>query len=244
VTDPRTSIIHERLKPISRIIAVSSGKGGVGKSLVATALALELAQAGCKVGLFDLDFTSPTTHIILGATNQQPTEDKGLRPPNVNGLQYMSLVYYTKDQPAPLRGEDTSNVLIELLSITRWSKLDYLILDMPPGIGDAVLDLIRLIKNVEFLIVTTPSRLSFETVRKLARLLQDLNVPILGIVENMTMNKEHTIKPLATQLGLPYLGEIPFDPTVEAAIGNPQALLDTAIARHIKKVVADHLKPR
>jgi ATP-binding protein involved in chromosome partitioning len=244
VTDPRTSIIHERLEPISRIIAVSSGKGGVGKSLIATTLALTLSQRGCKVGLFDLDFTSPTTHIILGATSQQPTEDKGLIPPTVNGLEYMSLVYYTKDQPAPLRGEDTSNALIELLSITRWSKLDYLIIDMPPGIGDAVLDLIRLIKNVEFLIVTTPSRLAFETVRKLANLLQDLNVPILGIVENMKMNKENTIKPLTTQLGLPHLGEIPFDTTVEVAIGNPEALLDTKIAKQIKKIIANDLKPR
>ncbi len=243
MTDPRTSIIQERLKPISRIIAVSSGKGGVGKSLIAVTLALTLSQRDCKVGLFDLDFTSPTTHIILGTTNQQPTEDKGLVPPTINGLQYMSLVYYTTDKPVPLRGEDTSNALIELLSVTRWSKLDYLIIDMPPGIGDAVLDLIRLIKTVEFLIVTTPSRLAFETVRKLANLLQDLNVPIIGIVENMKMEKENTIKPLTTQLSLPYLGEIPFDPKVEAAIGNPQELLNTAIAKQIKRIVTHDLKP-
>src|SRR4030043_1280565 len=177
MVDPRTSIINERLKRISRIIAVSSGKGGVGKSLVATTLALTLAKKGCKVGLFDLDFTSPSTHTILGAKNAQPTEDKGLVPPTVQGLEYMTLIYYTSDQPAPLRGTDTSNALIELLAVTRWSKLDYLIIDMPPGIGDAVLDLIRLVNRIEFIIVTTPSLLAFETVKKQVALLRALKMP-------------------------------------------------------------------
>jgi ATP-binding protein involved in chromosome partitioning len=240
VTDPRTSIIQERLKTIGRVIAVSSGKGGVGKSLIATTLALELAGKGCRVGLFDLDFTSPTTHIILGTPDSlQPTEDKGLAPPRFCGLEYMSLVYYTSDKPAPLRGEDTSNALIELLAVTRWGNLDYLIIDMPPGIGDAVLDLIRLVKNIEFIIVTTPSRLAFETVKKLASLLQELHVPVLGIVENMKMNAESGIKSQTRQLNLSYLGEIPFDADVEAAIGKPSAILNTAIARQVKKIAAN-----
>jgi ATP-binding protein involved in chromosome partitioning len=244
VTDPRTSIIHERLQNIQRIIAVSSGKGGVGKSLIATTLALELAGKGCKVGLFDLDFTSPTTHIILGTpADLQPTEDKGLVPPTINGLAYMSLVYYTRDKPAPLRGEDTSNVLIELLAVTQWSKLDYLIIDMPPGIGDAVLDLVRLIRNIEFIIVTTPSRLAFETVKKLANLLQELHVSVLGFVENMQMNASSDIERQTKQLNLPYLRAIPFDPNVEAAIGKPSALLKTSIATQIKKIVERTLQP-
>jgi ATP-binding protein involved in chromosome partitioning len=238
VTDPRTSIIHERLTKIRRIIAISSGKGGVGKSLIATALALELANKGCKVGLFDLDFTSPTTHIILGSPdNAKPKEDKGLIPPRVCGLEYMSLVYYTSDKPAPLRGEDTSNALIELLAVTRWSELDYLIIDMPPGIGDAVLDLIRLVKNIEFIIVTTSSRLAFETVKKLAHLLEELRIPVIGVVENMKMNKKGGIEDKTKQLGLPYVGEIQFDPNVETAIGKPFALLKTAIGQQMKRVV-------
>ncbi len=240
MVDPRTSTISDRLKWISRIIAVSSGKGGVGKSLIATTLAMTLARNGCKVGLFDLDFTSPTTHLILGAHNTQPKEDKGLVPPVVNGLEYMSLVYYTFDKAAPLRGEDTSNALIELLCVTRWSKLDYLVIDMPPGIGDAVLDLIRLVKNIEFLIVTTPSQLAFVTVKKLANLLQELKIPILGVIENMKINRQDTIKTQVEKLGLAYLGQIPFDPKVEEAIGNPEMLHETAIAQQIKKV-ASHL---
>ena len=148
MVDPRSSVIDSRLKSVNRVIAVSSGKGGVGKSMVATALALTLAQRGLKIGLFDLDFTSPSTHLIMGVEKVLPKEEKGIIPPIVNNLAYMSLVYYSGEFATPLRGEDTSNVLIELLSVTKWGELDFLIIDMPPGIGDAVLDLIKLIKKL------------------------------------------------------------------------------------------------
>ena len=194
MVDPRASVINERLKRIGRIIAVSSGKGGVGKSLVATALALTLAHRGHKVGLFDLDFTSPSTHLIMGVKNVQPKEEKGIVPPVVKGLAYMTLVYYSGDRTTPLRGADVSNALIELLSVTQWSELDFLVIDMPPSISDAVLDLIRLVKNIEFLIVTTPSLLAFETVKKQVSLLKDLKVPIIGVVENMKMNRAKNIE--------------------------------------------------
>ncbi len=141
MVDPRTSIIDERLKNVRNVIAVSGGKGGVGKSVIASTLALLLAKKH-KIGLFDLDFTSPSTDLILGIKNARPIEDKGIIPPKVHGLEYMSIVYYSGDQPAPLRGADVSNALIELLAITKWENLDYLILDMPPGISDATLDLI------------------------------------------------------------------------------------------------------
>jgi len=131
--------------------------------MVATILALTLAKGGYKVGLFDLDFTSPSTHLILNAPKIPLKEERGIIPPKVHSLEYMSLIYFVGDNPAPLRGVDTSNVLIELLTITMWGKLDFLIIDMPPGIGDAVLDLVRLVKRIEFFIVTTPSLLAFET---------------------------------------------------------------------------------
>ena len=236
MVDPRTSIINKRLARISRIIAVSSGKGGVGKSMVATTLALTLAQNGCKVGLFDLDFTSPSTHIILAAQNMQPKEEKGLVPPNVHGLEYMSLVYFVGDNPAPLRGADVSNVLIELLTITQWGTLDFLVIDMPPGIGDAILDLIRLIRSIEFLIVTTPSLLAFETVKKQVALLRELKMPIIGVVENMKMDVAEGVEVETEKLGLKYLGEILYDPQVEGAIGNEKALLNTIIAKKLGKI--------
>ena len=242
MADPRTSIINERLKKINKIIAISSGKGGVGKSLIATTLALTLTKKNLKIGLFDLDFTSPSTHLILGAKNTQPKEEKGIIPPTVKGIEYMSLIYYTGNHATTLRGTDISNALIELLSLTKWSKLDYLIIDTPPGIGDATLDLIRLVKNLEFLIVTTSSQLAFETVKKLTNLLQDLKIPIIGVVENMKMNETTKIKQQTEKLGLTFLGEIPYDPNVEAAIGNETKLLKTALAKKIKEITTKNLK--
>ena len=237
MVDPRTSIINKRLARIGKVVAVSSGKGGVGKSLVAATLALTLVQKGCKVGLFDIDFTSPSTHLILGAKELQPKEEKGLVPPKVHGLAYMSLVYYSGDNVTPLRGADTSNALIELLAVTQWGKLDFLIIDMPPGIGDAVLDLIRLVSRIRFLIVTTSSKLAFETVKKQAKLLQDLKVPIVGIVENMKMNNSRNIEEQTKKLGLKFLAEIPYDPEIESAIGNKTKLLATTLARKVKEIV-------
>jgi len=234
-------VINERLRRIGRIIAVSSGKGGVGKSLVATALALTLARRGHKVGLFDLDFTSPSTHLIMGVKNVQPKEEKGIVPPLVKGLAYMTLVYYSGDQATPLRGADVSNALIELLSVTQWGELDFLVVDMPPGISDAVLDLVRLVRNIEFLIVTTPSLLAFETVKKQVTLLRDLKVPIIGIVENMKMNRAKNIKQETRKLGLKFLAEIPFDPKVEEAIGDEKKLLDTALAQKSKEIATDNV---
>jgi ATP-binding protein involved in chromosome partitioning len=108
---------------------------------------------------------------------------------------------------------------------------------MPPGIGDAVLDLIRLVKNIEFIIVTTSSRLAFETVKKLANLLEELQVPVIGVMENMKMNKKGDIEDKTRQLSFPYLGEIQFDPNVETAIGKPSRLLNTAIGQQMKRVV-------
>lgn len=238
MVDPRTSIISERLENVGRIVAVSSGKGGVGKSLVASTLALALTKKGYEVGLFDLDFTSPSTHVILGIKGVQPKEDKGIVPPVVNGLKYMSIVYYSGDYASPLRGVDVSNALIELFSITRWGKLDFLVIDMPPGIGDATLDLIRLIKNIEFLVVTTSSQLAFETVRKLVKLLKELKVPVAGVVENMKMGDSENIQQRTRELELSFLGEIPYDVLVEEAIGNKNRLASTVLAKKVEEIAS------
>ena len=236
MVDPRTSIIDERLKNVRNVIAVSGGKGGVGKSIIASTLALQLAKDKMEVGLFDLDFTSPSTDLILGIKDARPVEDKGIIPPKVRGLRYMSIVYYSGDYAAPLRGVDISNALIELLAITRWENLDYLILDMPPGISDATLDLIRLIKKIRFVIMTTPSQLAFETIRKLTDLLTAQNIQIIGIIENMKTDKDQTIKSQIRKLGLDYLGQIPYDPQIESALGNPSRLLNTEVAQKTKQI--------
>lgn len=241
--DPRIDIIEKRLKGVNNIIAVSSGKGGVGKSLIASTSALTLARRGYKVGLFDLDFTSPSTHVILGVEGLQPKEEKGIIPPQVHGLKYMSIVYYSGEYASPLRGADISNALIELLAITRWKTQDFLIIDMPPGISDATLDLIRLIKRVRFVIVTTPSRLAFETVRKLINLLSQLRIPIVGVIENMKMKKSQFIQRQVESRGITFWGEIPFDAEVEEAIGNVNKLSETMFGKKVGEIVAKNVKP-
>jgi ATP-binding protein involved in chromosome partitioning len=234
--DPRIGIIEERLKGVNKIIAVSSGKGGVGKSLIASTLALTLARRDYKVGLFDLDFTSPSTHVILGVEGLQPREEKGIIPPQVHGLRYMSIVYYSREYASPLRGADISNALIELLAITRWNNLDFLIIDMPPGIGDATLDIIRLVKRIEFVVITTPSRLAFETVRKLISLLSELGIPIMGVVENMKMKESRFIQQQIEGRGITFWGEIPFDTELEEAIGDVNKLLATQFAKKLGEI--------
>ncbi|MGQ9788467.1 MAG: ATP-binding protein [Candidatus Hadarchaeaceae archaeon] len=244
VPDPRLSIIDERLKQIKRIIIVASGKGGVGKSLVAATISLLLARRGHKVGLLDIDFYGPSCHIILGAPNAMPAEDRGLIPPVVHGLKFMSLIYYVGNRPLPLRGDGASNAFVELLTITRWNQLDYLVVDVPPGIAEEVLDIIRLIKRGEFLIVTTPSILAVETVARLARLLQELKIPTLGLVVNMHHPDSKTGENRTDFFQLDFLGRLPFDPKLEKTLGNPEKLLKTRFARSLKIVVEKLWDPR
>lgn len=233
--DPRSAIIPERLKSVKRIIAVAAGKGGVGKSSVAGALALTLRDLRYRVGLLDLDFYGPSAHLILGIAGVAPKEEYGIIPPEVHGIEFMSMIYYAGEQPAPLRGLDLTNALIELLAITRWGALDFLIVDMPPGFGEMTLDVVRLLPQAEFLIVTTPSRVAHETVKKLVSLLQAVNAPVLGVVENMRRHSD----PLAQALSAPRLGELPFDPHWEEALGNPQKLLRTDLIRALRAITSE-----
>ena len=238
MTDPRLDIISSRLEKIRSIIAVSSGKGGVGKSVVASALALSLMNRGYKVGLLDLDFTSPSTHVILGVEGLFPEEEYGIIPPLFHGLRYMSIIYYSLDKPAPLRGADVSDAIIELLAITRWEELDYLVIDMPPGIGDATLDMIRLIQGINFLVVTMPSRVAYETVRKLLTLLRRLNVAVVGVVENMVIRPSHFIRKQVEGDGVPYLEAIEYDPELEDTLGDVEKLSSTKFYESVSKLAS------
>lgn len=234
--DPRLDIIAERFSDIKNVIAVSSGKGGVGKSMVSVSLALSLCDRGQRVGLLDLDFTSPSTHLILGVYGLTPIEDRGILPPEINGIRYMSIVHYSLDNPTPLRGVDISNTIIEILAITRWEKLDYLIIDMPPGLSDATLDLIRLIPRISFLVVSTSSRLAFESVRKLLILLMEQGVTIMGLIENMVMTNSDFIESEVKKMGCLYVGSVDFDSTLESSIGNPEKLRKTRFYKQIDEL--------
>jgi len=238
--DPRVAIIEHRLDGIKRIIAVASGKGGVGKSVTASLLALILAKRGYHVGLLDLDLYGPSSHIILGIdVDEYPSEDKGIIPPERHGIRFMSIVYYSKEHPTPLRGEDVTNAIIEVLAITRWGNLDFLIIDMPPGIGDETLDIIRLIKKSEFLVVTTPSKVALQTVVKLVKLLKELNVPIIGVIENMKFDDSAYVKDTVSELGVKYLGYVPFDKSFEDAVGSAEKLMKTDVAKKLSELVGN-----
>jgi len=221
---------------VGRVVAVSSGKGGVGKSMVATATARSLAERRLRVGLLDVDWTSPSTHVILGVEGLYPEEEYGIVPPTAHGLNYMSIVHYSLDEPAPLRGEDVSNAIIELLAITRWSNLDYLIVDMPPGIGDATLDTLRLIPRIEFMVVTTPSVVAYQSVKRLLLLLRDLRIPVIGVLENMVMSRNSYVKEEVESLSLRYLGALEYDDGLEAAIGDPARLMKTKFGKGVAEL--------
>ncbi|KXB06431.1 ATP-binding protein [candidate division MSBL1 archaeon SCGC-AAA382F02] len=238
--DPRIEVIENRLENVNKLIPVASGKGGVGKSLVASTTALLASEKEYEVGLLDLDLHGPSTHVILGAEDHDfPEEDKGIIPPKVENVKFMSTVYYSQDKPSPLRGDDISNAIREILSITRWGSLDYLIVDMPPGIGNETLDTIQLMPESEFLLVTTPSKVSLSTVKKLVNMLKEQEIPIAGVIENMKTPNSPEIKNEIKDLGVDYLGEIRFDHNLESTIGNPKKLLETDFAKDLDKVVPE-----
>ena len=229
--DPRLSIIPRRLAGVKRVVAVTGGKGGIGKSVVASVLALVVARAGKRVGLLDLDLTSPTDHVILGLTNEFPTEELGLEPPEVGGVRFMSVQYFARDRAAPLRGREITDALIEILAVTCWGDLDLLLVDMPPGLSDAALDALRILPRVEFLVVANGSALVLETVRRMLRLLVEVHAPIAGVVENMARGRPGAVADLARTFDVPFAGTIPEDPALEAAFGDPERLASTTLGR-------------
>ena len=234
--DPRLAVVDERLAGVDRILAVTGGKGGTGKSVVASTLALVLAAQEKRVGLLDLDFTGASDHLILGAESRFPTEEYGIDPLPVHGIGFMSVTLFAGSTPAPLRGEDVTGALLELLAITKWGELDFLVIDMPPGLGDTTLDTIRLLPRAEYLAVATDSSVVLGMVRKTLRLHGSLSTKVLGIVENMKRRDSRNVVEAAGELELPYLGALPFDETLEEAIGDPARLMQTEFAAGVREL--------
>ncbi|MBT3283813.1 ATP-binding protein [Candidatus Bathyarchaeota archaeon] len=237
MSDPRLAVIERRFDKVGKVIAVSSGKGGVGKSMVATSLALNLRDKGFKVGLLDLDFTSPATHVILGVEGLYPKEENGIIPPVAHGIGYMSITHYSLDEPAPLRGVDVSNAIIELLAIIRWGELDYLVIDMPPGIGDATLDTIRLVPKLEFVVITTPSKVAYQSVRRLLILFKNLGINVRGVIENMVMKPGDYVRSELVKIEIDYIGALDYSEELEEAIGDPAILSETSFYKKIGKLI-------
>jgi len=228
--------VDRRLERVGRILAVTGGKGGIGKTLVASTLALALAESGRRTGLLDLDLTGPSDHVVLGVEPGFPREEFGVEPPEIHGVRFMSITCFAGDTPAPLRGSDVTDALLELLAITRWGELDTLVLDMPPGLGDAMLDAVRLVGRAEHLVVATASRVVLETVRKNLQLLLRMGASVAGVVENMSRDGSARVREEAEERGVAFLGVLPFDEDVEAATGNPARLLGTRVGAAVREL--------
>lgn len=214
------------MKTVKNIIGVASGKGGVGKSTVSLNLALALQQSGAKVGLLDADIYGPSIPLMLGmADGDLEVEDNKLQPATSHGLRVISFGFFSQQshQAAIYRGPIISGVLRQFLVDTNWSNLDYLIVDLPPGTGDIPLTLAQTIPITGILVVTTPQDVASNVAVKAIGMFEKLNVPILGVVENMsqficpTCSSSHYIfgkggaQKIAEQFSIPFLGEIPLN---------------------------------
>ncbi len=233
--DPRPAGVARQLSAVGRIAAFCSAKGGVGKSFCAAAAGLFLARAGRSVGLLDLDLASCAAHLFLGVPPRLPDEDRGVLPlPVVPGLSLMSAVAFTGERGLALRGAEVSDAVLEMLCVTRWGRLDALLIDMPPGMGEQVLDLARLAPGMEAIVISSPSEVSVRVVDRLFEVLGTMRVPIAGVLANMVgkgASSAAAVRAMARAHGVDAYGEVPFDPGVEAAIGDAQALGGLAASR-------------
>jgi ATP-binding protein involved in chromosome partitioning len=212
---------------LGRIIAVSSGKGGVGKSTVATNLAVALAASGARVGLMDADVYGPNVPRMMGVNAPPPVVNEKIIPLQAHGVKVISLGFLIeRDQPAIWRGPIVMKIVTQFLRDVAWGQLDYFLVDMPPGTGDAQLSLVQATHVHGAIIVTTPQDVATGDALRGAKMFQRVNVPVLGIVENMSWFEcPHCGKPtaifgtgggkrLADELELPLLGEIPLYPRI------------------------------
>jgi ATP-binding protein involved in chromosome partitioning len=212
---------------LGTIIAVSSGKGGVGKSTVAVNLAVALARQGARVGLMDADIYGPNVPRMMGINAQPPVENEKIIPLQAHGVKIMSLGFMIeRDQPAIWRGPIIMKIITQFLRDVQWGELDYFLVDMPPGTGDAQLSLVQATMVHGAIIVTTPQEVSAGDALRGAKMFQRVAVPVLGVVENMSYficpncAEEHRIfgrgggERLAEELDVPLLAEIPFFPDV------------------------------
>jgi ATP-binding protein involved in chromosome partitioning len=210
--------IEEKIHlPIRTIIAVGSGKGGVGKSTVSVNLAVALAQAGASVGLLDADVYGPNIPTLMGVDNLPPPDGDVMVPAVAWGVKVMSMGFLIGQEEALVwRGPMIHGALRQLLTEVAWGDLDYLIVDLPPGTGDAQLSVAQLVPLTGGVVVTTPQLLSVSDARRGVTAFQKLSVPVIGIVENMSGDVFGTGggERAAAEMGVPFLGRIPLDPRV------------------------------
>jgi ATP-binding protein involved in chromosome partitioning len=239
---------------LGNIVAISSGKGGVGKSTVAANLAIALTKLGARVGLMDADIYGPNIPRMMGINAAPPVENEKISPLQAHGVKIMSLGFMIeRDQPAIWRGPIIMKIITQFLRDVQWGELDYFLVDMPPGTGDAQLSLVQATMVHGAIIVTTPQEVASGDALRGAKMFERVAVPVLGVVENMSYficphcENKHRIfgegggRSLADELHVPLLAEVPFFPAVLSGgdrgepivIGEPatdaaQALFDLA----------------
>jgi ATP-binding protein involved in chromosome partitioning len=252
---------------VAAIIAVASGKGGVGKSTVAVNLALSLSRLGLKVGLLDADIYGPSLPRLMGITEKPESDGKKLVPISKHGIKTMSIGFLVEEDQAMIwRGPMVQSALTQMLQDVQWAPLDVLVLDMPPGTGDAQLTIAQRVPLKGAVIVSTPQDIALIDARKGISMFQKTHVPILGLVENMSVfvcsncGHEHHIfghggaRETAATLGAPFLGEIPLVPRIRetsdagtpvsvSAPDGPEALTFLELARKVAASLETASKP-
>jgi ATP-binding protein involved in chromosome partitioning len=258
----RAHVVQKTLKPLDNVrnvIAIASGKGGVGKSTTAVNLSLALVDEGATVGILDADIYGPSQPLMLGLSGERPTSEDGesMDPLVAHGLQVMSIGFLVDtDQPMIWRGPMVTSALNQLLQQTRWNDLDYLIVDMPPGTGDIQLTLSQQVPVSGAVIVTTPQDIALLDARRGLQMFRKVSVPVLGVIENMSTHvcsscgHEEAIfgsgggQLMADDFEIELLGQLPLDlsireqtdsgtPTVVSAPDSPQAEAYRVAARRM-----------
>jgi ATP-binding protein involved in chromosome partitioning len=245
--------------PLRNTIAISSGKGGVGKSTIAVNLAVALAQRGARVGLLDADILGPNIPLMMGLGHMPPPQNKKLVPPQAFGVKVMSMAFLVPpDQPVIWRGPMLHSAIRQFFSDVLWGDLDYMIIDLPPGTGDAQLSLAQSVPLSGGIIVTTPQEVALADARKGLSTFQQLEVPVLGVVENMSAYTDPQTgariaffgegggERMARQYDVPFLGSVPLDPQVRVGgdsgrpvlVERPDSPAAQALAEISQKVAA------
>lgn len=244
VTEGRAISLDEILPGVMNIVAVASGKGGVGKTTVSVNLALSLAKTGAKVGLLDADIYGPSVPLMLGINQTPEVTNNKIQPILSRDIKVVSMgFFYEQSQQAGIyRGPIVSGIVKQFLTDVNWGDLDYLIIDLPPGTGDAPLTLAQTIPITGILIVTTPQEVAMNVAVKALGMFSKLNVPILGIIENMSyfmcphcQQRIHVFgkgggKKVSDRFNVPFLGEIPLHSQIMEGsdVGKPVSISEIA----------------
>ncbi|MDQ4078538.1 MAG: Mrp/NBP35 family ATP-binding protein [Chloroflexota bacterium] len=242
---PEERVKRPHLPNIRHVVAVGSGKGGVGKSTVAVNLAMALAQQGQRVGLMDADIFGPNIPRMVGVEELPPTGERGMVPAEIHGVKLISVGFLVEPEKAVVwRGPMTDKLLRQFLHNVEWGELDTLVVDLPPGTGDIALSLGKHAQPDGAIVVVTPQAVASDDARKAIGMFRRLDIPVLGVVENMSYflcdecgTRHHLFgagggQALADEMDIPLLGQIPFEPLVREGgdIGEPAALRDNSLA--------------